>query len=499
MLKLKVVFGDFIRLFKFDHAERLDEALGALNDFVSANLKGKNFTLRYKDDENDFVRIDSAEDLKDALELVPDGKTLKVFVAKSEDVKEVNETNEADFKSEDGVEEKTPDSEEHETNFESDLLNDDNFRHELVALLQDIVIQVREGDNLQAAVTTALASHPSLSEISHVKKFVSFLPVLSAHPFIVPFISQLDPNTIPDMVELFFNSLKTGNDANLPPLIQLLRTQFGGMMNGNGNQPNINPQMLGQMFGGLNGGFNGNGCGSNNGFRGGYRGRGFRGFCGGRGFRHGGFPWQRHGYYGYGQNTQDDWIPKDYGLGAEMLAEDVSLCDKAPVLPNQTVIKTWRLKNTGKDWPEGTQLVYIGRRDNPLVQKNKRFNVSALKSDEKGNCSVVLDIPPQSGNHSCVWRLHTPNGHAFGPMLRARVVVLQDSNDVEEAKEQESEIEIEIEVTNDDVPQSQPDYEQELQMLSSMGFNNVELNRFLLDEHHGEVNTVLQILCEIKA
>lgn len=84
MLKIKTVYSEDIRMFRFDGEGA--KCYPALMDFAKSvyPLKQQPFTLQYMDDEKDLITIASTQDLMDALECAKENnQTLKVFITVS--------------------------------------------------------------------------------------------------------------------------------------------------------------------------------------------------------------------------------------------------------------------------------------------------------------------------------------------------------------------------------------------------------------------------------
>ena len=83
VLKIKTSLNDDIRLFKGKFSS-LKDAFNELNVFIGKSYQfnnSVNYTMQYKDDENDLVTIASELDLQDAIEQAKDiGKSVKIFI-----------------------------------------------------------------------------------------------------------------------------------------------------------------------------------------------------------------------------------------------------------------------------------------------------------------------------------------------------------------------------------------------------------------------------------
>jgi hypothetical protein len=101
---------------------------------------------------------------------------------------------------------------------------------------------------------------------------------------------------------------------------------------------------------------------------------------------------------------------------------DVTLPDGESVAAGRTVLKTWRVRNTGDTtWDKGQSLALEG--DNP-------FNAAAsaalptVKIGATADLSVALTMPARPGLYRASWRLRGPDGALFGPPLSAELRVV---------------------------------------------------------------------------
>lgn len=100
---------------------------------------------------------------------------------------------------------------------------------------------------------------------------------------------------------------------------------------------------------------------------------------------------------------------------------DVTLPDGEDIEANQTVLKTWRIRNTGDTTWDKTYL---------LVNSSNPFGSpieSRLPTTRPGatvDISVPLTTPPQPGIYRSSWHLKAANGERFGPELFAELRVI---------------------------------------------------------------------------
>ena len=181
----------------------------------------------------------------------------------------------------------------------------------------------------------------------------------------------------------------------------------------------VNPMFGGCGFGNqFRQGF-GNPCGP--GFGGGYGRR-----CGGKfGRRHGRRSRHGHGYgHGYSMNNNDNNNNndvKDEGrLKADVIENPMPKISGNVVDPNQGIMKTWKIKNTGtKSLPKGLMVKYSGRNNNPMVSTEQFYvgNDNEIKPNEEFTVTICIKTPECYGRFSSNWRLCTPDGKKFGQKL----------------------------------------------------------------------------------
>ena len=102
---------------------------------------------------------------------------------------------------------------------------------------------------------------------------------------------------------------------------------------------------------------------------------------------------------------------------------DLTYPDGTRVLPNTTIEKKWRLRNTGgKQWPLGTSIVFVG--GDTLTS----LEVVPLEGEMPGpgeelDVTVPFHSPSDQGRFSCFWRLATPDGVRFGARVWIDIMV----------------------------------------------------------------------------
>lgn len=258
------------------------------------------------------------------------------------------------------------------------------------------------------------------------------------------------------------------------------------------------------------------------GMHGGHHGKGF--FGRGRG------GWHRGMHGGHGHNWRSE------SQSQATFLKEANLPGRSEVLPSQTLIKSWQLANNGPAaWPEGTKLVYK-RGDLPSVENE--FEVGCLLPGATANVSAVIRTPAEPGRYKAVFRLKDDKGH-FGPRLWCDLVVVPPSPDVTKAAEvsvapkpadkgakkadkyaakaekyaakadkcaekadKRAEKAKSVEKADKECAEKAKSVEKadkyavQLEALKAMGWDNDELNRYLLDERDGNVQRVCLWLLE---
>lgn len=159
--------------------------------------------------------------------------------------------------------------------------------------------------------------------------------------------------------------------------------------------------------------------------------------------------WKKYCYArkcGMKYNKEND--NNDYNV--EIINDSLTLADKAYVLPQQVIIKTWRIKNNGKkDWPQGMKLKYYGKAFNPIIN-GVEFNVPSLKINEEGDVSCIIETPKLDNNiknkQKAFFRLCLPNNEGIiGPIFKIRIFIIDNNNNnnneqvIQELQEKEEE------------------------------------------------------------
>lgn len=101
---------------------------------------------------------------------------------------------------------------------------------------------------------------------------------------------------------------------------------------------------------------------------------------------------------------------------------DVTLPDGDKVESGRTVLKTWRVRNTGDtNWDNGHSLALDG--DNPFNSPSQ-VALPTVKPGATADLSISLTMPAKPGLYRSNWRLRSPDGTPFGSPLFAELRVV---------------------------------------------------------------------------
>lgn len=102
---------------------------------------------------------------------------------------------------------------------------------------------------------------------------------------------------------------------------------------------------------------------------------------------------------------------------------DVNIPDGSVLSGGDFQVKTWRLKNNGKEyWDKTVKLGYICGNKEVLLDNQLVYDVVELKSGEVGDVNVPLRVPMASGNYQLVFKL-AKSGIQFGEEFWVKFVV----------------------------------------------------------------------------
>ena len=104
---------------------------------------------------------------------------------------------------------------------------------------------------------------------------------------------------------------------------------------------------------------------------------------------------------------------------------DVTVPDDTELEPNASFVKTWRMRNNGDCvWELATLWVFVSGEH---MQGPESVAVPATEPGDTVDISVDLTAPTEAGTYKGYWRLHRPNGEAFGMRGFVSIMVVADS------------------------------------------------------------------------
>ena len=117
--------------------------------------------------------------------------------------------------------------------------------------------------------------------------------------------------------------------------------------------------------------------------------------------------------------------PCQYCSDSAQFVTDVTLPDGFVASPSQSLIKTWRIKNTGTStWGSGYKLVFI---DGEPMGAPKETDVQTTAPNQQVDLSVPITAPSTSGDHAGYFQLRNPQGTFFGQKIWVKIHVLSNN------------------------------------------------------------------------
>jgi len=194
-------------------------------------------------------------------------------------------------------------------------------------------------------------------------------------------------------------------------------------------------------------------------------------------------------------------------LAAEFV-QDVNIPDGSVVVPG-TVVKQWRLKNTGAaKWPEGSKIIFLrGARE--LLAEREEFEVPLAEAGQVVEVAVPISVPEKAGNYSAYFQLADKDRTVFGHRFWVEFVVKEEEKRIQPALSgpvNEPQVEAKEKVVqglNSTIPTPTPapaptKYASSLSVLEKMGFVNEKLNTSLLERSQGNIEQVVTWLLEME-
>jgi hypothetical protein len=171
------------------------------------------------------------------------------------------------------------------------------------------------------------------------------------------------------------------------------------------------------------------------------------------------------------------------GITVARYVKDVTLPDGTQVAPAAQLVKTWRFRNeSGKAWPEGTRLLWVGQRTDAAIQAPESTPVPCCLPGQEVEVSVPVTAPKLAGRYTAYFRLAGPHGKKFGQRVWLSIVVFDSASSDEEEKK----VEVPVE--------SYGKYGAQLKALADMGFVDVKCNVRLLNKFNGQMENVVAVL-----
>ncbi|KIY73564.1 hypothetical protein CYLTODRAFT_416943 [Cylindrobasidium torrendii FP15055 ss-10] len=124
-------------------------------------------------------------------------------------------------------------------------------------------------------------------------------------------------------------------------------------------------------------------------------------------------------------------IPQESVLPyAADFVEDVTVADGQVFPPGAEFVKSWRMKNSGRDWDESTRLVFVaGESFNPAGVNVTSVDVGSVKSGEEIDLYTgELKAPDLPGRYVGYWRLKNSTTHLFGASIWIDITVAEHNN-----------------------------------------------------------------------
>jgi len=161
--------------------------------------------------------------------------------------------------------------------------------------------------------------------------------------------------------------------------------------------------------------------------------------------------------------------------------KDVTVADGEEFAPGTSFVKTWRVRNEGREWPAGSMLMFVSRCRGDQMSGPDFVPVeggSAVANGQEVELSVPLVAPLAAGRYTGFWRMVTADGKKFGQRLWVSITVASSSSSSE--------------------PEPAPAVfvdEEKVRVVEEMGFG-VKRSRIerMLKNNGGDVNLVVQKL-----
>merc|ERR1719195_46033 len=161
--------------------------------------------------------------------------------------------------------------------------------------------------------------------------------------------------------------------------------------------------------------------------------------------------------------------------------------------PGATVLKTWKVKNTGKEaWCEDTIAVFNSGNHSLVVPGYDVIQVGALEPNDVAYIRCMLTVPEMEGTYNVTYRLSGPKGK-FGVRLTTEIEVAKP---VEEAWPQPAEPSVpRVAPSAPVVPEKKFQWQKQKDQLKAMGFEmDDETLESVLIVSKGDIGQAIQLL-----
>ena len=100
---------------------------------------------------------------------------------------------------------------------------------------------------------------------------------------------------------------------------------------------------------------------------------------------------------------------------------DVTIPDGTVLYPNQSVVKTWRMRNSGSStWGSGYELAFVG---GDQMGAPSAVSVPTTAPGSTADISVSMTAPSGSGNYQGNWRMRNAQGVFFGDTVWVKITL----------------------------------------------------------------------------
>lgn len=173
--------------------------------------------------------------------------------------------------------------------------------------------------------------------------------------------------------------------------------------------------------------------------------------------------------------------------------DHLDLAEESVQVAGTTVLKTWKVKNTGTEtWSEDTIVSFVKGSANLVVDSYAVVAVGSLAPGDVAYIRAMFQVPTAPGKYFLTYRLFAPEQGKFGQKLRTVIVVeepqveeveeevvsqpkpvaVNEDNDEEEQDSIESAVEVVEETNEPEEAEVEPfQYQAELDQLQAIGFS----------------------------